>query len=336
MSVRSTVEQPEVGGAYYRQRIPVEGWVFGDYRHERLKRISAHAPSGEIGATTLFFRRESVAAELSIAPDTRIGFRFLAAFPQPPPLAQTVGVEIRAEFSDGSVVPLAGIHIRILANDFTSAPYGDLCNPQRTGLLHREHIYSTGAPAEQASAECVQLLADYLAPGASVIDVGCGVGAYHDSVRALGHAWIGCETSIECLHGLALRSRPHRAIKRPRWGSKYRLPAADDEFDAALVIEVLEHVREPAPFLAEVARVTKRQAFFSVPNLENLPFLADRLVAPWHLLEGDHRNFFTRFNLRPLLAPHFRSVEILDYGRQPLSSPDGLPLPYHLFAVCEK
>jgi 2-polyprenyl-3-methyl-5-hydroxy-6-metoxy-1,4-benzoquinol methylase len=181
------------------------------------------------------------------------------------------------------------------------------------------------------------LFASQFITGRDVLDVGCGVGAYHDPVRALGHAWIGCETSLECLHGLALRSRPHRAIRLPRlrW-SRYRLPAADGEFDAALAIEVLEHVREPQAFLAEVARVTRRQAFFSVPNLENLPFLSDRLVAPWHLLEGDHRNFFTRFNLRPLLAGYFRSVEILDYGHQPLSSPDGLPLPYHLFAVCEK
>jgi len=28
-------------------------------------------------------------------------------------------------------------------------------------------------------------------------------------------------------------------------------------------------------------------------------------------------------------------VEILDYGPQPTASPDGRPLPYHLFAICE-
>jgi len=337
MSLQSLVEQPVTGSSYYRQRIPVEGWIYADYRHDRLKRISAHAPSGEIGATTHFYPRRQIAESLHLATDIRIGFRFLAAFENPPTLPSPVGIEIRAEFTDGGFVPLAGIHVNLHANDFTGAPYGDLCNPRRTGLLHREHLYSTGHPAETASPECVDLLEDYLEPGASVVDIGCGIGAYCDPLRNRGHSWIGCETNIDCLHGLALRSRPHRAITLPRWPwSRYRLPAADCEFDAAIAIEVLEHIREPDLFLAEIARVTRRHAFFSVPNLETLPFLSDRLAAPWHMLEGDHRNFFTRFNLRPLLEKRFRHVEIIDYGRQPLASPDNLPLPYHLFAICEK
>ena len=336
MSVQSVIDTPVDGAAYYRQRIPVEGWVYADYRHERLKRISVHAPSGEIGFTTQFYSRVDVTDSLRLAPGIRTGFRLLGTLTQLPAPGATIGLEVRAEFTDGSVVPLAGIHVRLLPNDFTGAAYGNLCNPQHTVLLHREHLYSTGLPAEQASPECVERLTDYLAAGASVIDVGCGVGAYCDPLRQRGHSWMGCETSIECLHGLALHSRPHRAIKSPRWPwSRYRLPAANGEFDAAIAIEVLEHIREPAPFLAEVARVTRRHAFFSVPNLETLPFLANRMVAPWHLLEGDHVNFFTRFNLRPLLQSHFRSVEILDYGRQPLASPDGLSLPYHLLAICE-
>jgi hypothetical protein len=39
--------------------------------------------------------------------------------------------------------------------------------------------------------------------------------------------------------------------------------------------------------------------------------------------------------LRPLLEKYFRRVEVLDYSRHPLPSPDGLSLPYHLFALCE-
>jgi SAM-dependent methyltransferase len=338
MNLTSVVDHPVSGSSYYRQRIPVEGWIYGDYRHQRLKRISAHAPApfGEIGSTAHFYLRADVVESLRLAPDVRTGFRFLATFPTPPAPAPTIGIEIRAEFTDGTVVALAGIHVILLANDFTGAPYGNLCNPLKDDLFHRHHLYSTGQPAESASPECVALLADYLAPGANVLDVGCGIGAYCAPLRQRGHTWIGCETSIDCLHSLAHHNRPHRTIKLPRWPwSRYRLPAANREFDAAIAIEVLEHIREPAMFLAEIARVTRRHAFFSVPNLETLPFFSDRLVAPWHLLEGDHCNFFTRFNLRPLLESHFRSVELLDYGRQPLASPDGLPLPYHLFAICE-
>jgi hypothetical protein len=113
------------------------------------------------------------------------------------------------------------------------------------------------------------------------------------------------------------------------------LPAATGEFDAVISIDGLSRIRDLKTLLSETARITKRHAFFSVPNLETLPFLVDRSLAPRHLLDRRQMNFFTRFNLRPLLQNHFRSVEILDYGKQPTASPDGLPLPYHLFALCE-
>jgi len=336
MNLASVVDQPREGDFCYRQRIPVKGWVYAGYRHDKIKRISVHAPNGEIGSTALLYPRADVALANQLAPDVRTGFRLLAVYAPAGPPPPVVGIEVRVEFTDGTSTPLAGIHIQILPNDYTGAPYGNLCNPRQTDVLHREHIYSTGHPAEYASPDCVDLIAEYLPAGISLIDVGCGIGAYCEPLRACGFSWIGCETSLDCAHELALRSRPHRIIKASNWPwSRYRLPAASREFDAAIVIEVLEHIRDPEPFLAEVARVTRRHAIFSVPNLENLPFLANRLVAPWHLLEGDHRNFFTRFNLRPLLARHFRHVEVLDYGPQPLASPDGLPLPYHLLAVCE-
>ena len=336
MQIASVVDQPREGDFHYRQRIPVQGWVYAGYRHDKIKRISVHAPNGEIGSTSQLYPRTDVALANQLPPEVRTGFRLLAVFDPAGPPPAVVGIEVRVEFTDGTSTPLAGIHIQILPNDHTGAPYGNLCNPRRTEVLHREHIYSSGQPAEQASPDCVGLIADYLPAGISLLDVGCGVGAYCEPLLARGFSWMGCETSLDCVHEFALRSRPHRIIRRPVWPwSRYRLPAAGREFDAAIAIEVLEHIAEPDPFLAEMTRVTRRHAVFSVPNLETLPFLASRLVAPWHLLEGDHRNFFTRFNLRPLLQRHFQSVEILDYGPQPLASTDGLPLPYHLLALCE-
>jgi hypothetical protein len=56
---------------------------------------------------------------------------------------------------------------------------------------------------------------------------------------------------------------------------------------------------------------------------------------PWHLLEGDHKNFFTRPSLRRLLGEHFANVEILTYAPLPLRTPEGLPLHNHLFAICD-
>ena len=332
----SVVDQPREGESCYRQRIPVRGWIHAGDRHDHITRISVHTSEGEIGATTQLYPRADVARVHGYPPGTRTGFRLLAVHAPASPPSSTLALEVRVEFDDGTHAPLAGIRIQLLPNDHTGVPYGNLCNPRQTDVLHRDHIYASGLPAESASPDCVDLITDYLPAGSRLLDVGCGVGAYCEPLRARGFSWIGCETSPDCVRQLARRGLPHRVFPAPTGpGAAYRLPAEPREFDAAIAIEVLEHVPDPDAFLAEMARVTRRHALFSVPNLETVPFLASRLVAPWHLLEGDHRNFFTRFNLRPLLQRHFRHVEVIDYGPQPLATVDGLPLHYHLFAVCE-
>jgi hypothetical protein len=99
---------------------------------------------------------------------------------------------------------------------------------------------------------------------------------------------------------------------------------------------VVEHVKDPESFLREIARITRGRALFSVPNMELLPYLYDWRVVPWHLLEGDHKNFFTRGSLRALLTRFFSRVEIFPYGEHPLKTRDGVPLYVHLFAVADK
>jgi len=54
------------------------------------------------------------------------------------------------------------------------------------------------------------------------------------------------------------------------------LPFADADFDAALCLEVLEHIDEPRAFLAEIRRVAPRQLIVSVPNCELLGYLYDQ------------------------------------------------------------
>jgi hypothetical protein len=72
-----------------------------------------------------------------------------------------------------------------------------------------------------------------------------------------------------------------------------------------------------------------------VPNVELLAYLEDYAAVPWHMLEGDHKNFFTRANLRHLLQQYFREVEVFSYGQHQLRGAQGIPLHVHLLAVCD-
>jgi SAM-dependent methyltransferase len=211
-------------------------------------------------------------------------------------------------------------------------PFGDVLFPENTTLLHRENIYGSGPPIEEPGVEVMNLLLQYLPAKSSVVDVGCGAGADGPGLMAAGHDWLGLEANSYCCEILERRQLPFRRVDP----EKHELPCADREWESAICIEVLEHVKEPAVFLREIARITRARVLFSVPNMEVIPYLYDWRVVPWHLLEADHKNFFTRESLRSLLSGFFRHVEIFPYGEHPLRTRDGVAVHVHLFAVADK
>ena len=100
----------------------------------------------------------------------------------------------------------------------------------------------------------------------SILDVGCGEGVLTSEwAERLGSGRIV---------GIDLPDPKLRAEwdKRPRANLEFReeeatrLSFADDEFDMATAIEVLEHVPEPEQTLAEMARVAQRHLLVSVPR----------------------------------------------------------------------
>ena len=264
----------------------------------------------------------------------RRGFRML--FQLSPGLTEAREVEVRvgAGIDDpGRIEQIAATRtIRIVPASLSNRPYGDVVHPENETILHRENIYGSGPPIEEPGVEVSELLRAYLPAGSSVLDVGCGAGAYGPPLRAAGHEWLGLEANAHCCDILTRRQLPFRRVDP----DSPALPCADAEFDCAISIEVAEHTKDPATFVSEIARIVRRRALFSVPNMELLPYLHDWRVVPWHLLEGDHKNFFTRASLRALLGRHFSHVEVFPYGEHPLRTRDGVSLFVHLFAVADK
>jgi 2-polyprenyl-3-methyl-5-hydroxy-6-metoxy-1,4-benzoquinol methylase len=146
----------------------------------------------------------------------------------------------------------------------------------------------------------------------SLLDVGCGEGVLtHQWAQRLGdqRRVVGIDLDDPALHAeWAKRTAPnleYRVMKAEN------LPFADDEFDAAAAIEVLEHVPDAEHTVAEMARVAKRWLLVSVPreplwralNMARGAYWKDLGNTPGHLNHWSKRAFVA------LLSRHGEVVE---------------------------
>jgi SAM-dependent methyltransferase len=134
----------------------------------------------------------------------------------------------------------------------------------------------------------------------SLLDVGCGEGVLtHQWATRLGpdRRVVGIDLDDPLLHEQwARRQAPNLEYMVMK---AERMPFADDEFDVATAIEVLEHVPDPAHTVAEMARVAHRWLLVSVPreplwrglNMARGAYLRDLGNTPGHLNHWSKRAF---------------------------------------------
>jgi ubiquinone/menaquinone biosynthesis C-methylase UbiE len=105
------------------------------------------------------------------------------------------------------------------------------------------------------------------APGARLLEVGCGAG--HVLQRFPGCARTGVDLSAEMLGRARGRLGPDVRLVR---GSAEALPCASASFDIIICTEVLEHIPHPAAAIAELMRVAAPGArvVVSIPNEGNI------------------------------------------------------------------
>ncbi len=133
----------------------------------------------------------------------------------------------------------------------------------------------------------------------SLLDVGCGEGVLvHQWAQQLGEARVvGIdleEPSIQA--GWVQHQAPNLEYRTMR---AENLPFAENEFDLACAIEVLEHVPDPEHTLSEMARCAENRLLVSVPrepmwrmlNMARGAYLSDLGNTPGHLNHWSKRSF---------------------------------------------
>jgi SAM-dependent methyltransferase len=302
----------------------IEGWLQFDEAIPPEATLEFWLDESKIGETALLTLRP----DLGPAATRRRGFLHFAHLAHPPE-SDLGRLHVRVRRPGQTVSPaLASSEIRLIRRDYRKNHYGVLLDQSTTSVYHRENIYGSGPSQSGGSQEALDLLKRHLGPPpARVLDIGCGLGWYGGELLREGYDWCGAEVKASDCAELERQKRPHRHV------DGRSLPFPDGSFDAAMCIEVLEHTEDPRAFLAEARRVAPRRLMVSVPNIEIIPYLQDYQAVPWHLLEADHKNFFTRWNLGALLREFFPKVEVMCYHQHPLRTVEGTPLFYHLFAV---
>jgi SAM-dependent methyltransferase len=158
----------------------------------------------------------------------------------------------------------------------------------------REHFYQPGLPAKPGEQYNAFLRFARRHVGMSILDFGCGFGAYSGALMAEGRNCVGCDINVEYLRRAVADGIPAAAVDS-------RLPFQDKSFDSVLLFEVLEHVAKVENLLDEAFRVARRNVLITVPNCEDVELMKYNDVTYAHMLSSDHVNFFDPASLKHLL-----------------------------------
>ena len=164
---------------------------------------------------------------------------------------------------------------------------------------------------------------DFVLTNSRILDVGAGQGAYVRKLLGLGYDIVGID------------SHAYTA-----WGELYEkylfkcnadcLPFQDNQFDATLCFECLEHCHNPEEVLLEILRCTKSTLILSVPNCDLSNSLYKHSLALAHWTDRSHCNFYTEEKIRSLLhCCHYDIISMSHCFQVPLQEffIDSLNLP---------
>ena len=131
--------------------------------------------------------------------------------------------------------------------------------------------------------------------GKSILDVGCGSGAYVLKFND--------EHKEYKIHGMDYQRFEswENAPELFSLGDGNTLKFEDNSFETLTLFEVLEHLPEPLQALKEYYRVCSKNLILTVPNCELAPEIKKSLLTYYHFIDSTHVNFFTMDSLVKLV-----------------------------------
>ena len=181
--------------------------------------------------------------------------------------------------------------------DLDAAPRFGPDRLARIAEMERWHFWFMG---RQAVVD--QMWRKHLAGTVDVLDVGCGTGHTSRALAARGHRVVGLDMRPEGLFALRQAEPDARLIQ----AEAPHLPFAAGSFDAALLLDVLEHVDDRS--LLQQARYVLRPGGWLVLTVPALPWL-------WSYRDraAGHLRRYTRAGLRQALSSEGYAIRDLRY-----------------------
>lgn len=148
-----------------------------------------------------------------------------------------------------------------------------------------------------------------------LLEVGCGLGTFLAEARNVGFDVTGLDVSATAIAAANRRLGEPRA----RCGTLEEANFPAGAFDVVVLADVIEHVRDPAAFLARARRLVKPGGgvFVATPSLDSLS--ARLMGRHWMEFKPEHLFYFNRRSLTRLLeASGFENV-LITPGRKVLN-----------------
>jgi SAM-dependent methyltransferase len=168
------------------------------------------------------------------------------------------------------------------------------------GLRDTRAWYRDVDPLSQVDPTTVGLVADRA--GRRILDLGCGLGGYSHALSKRGFDCLALDVNEDYVEAAREIGVPAEVYDGER------VPLADGSVDTVILIEVLEHLADPGGLLREAARVSSHNVLVTTPNCTQdfgpVPIEFN------HMLDVDHRQFFTADALRELLESSFERCQV--------------------------